>query len=145
MPPRLQLQIPGEHYSRDSDIDAAIQEAQTILELQDDWDGEGSPGYAESTLRRAIDFLLLNTSRAWECCGIRTQAPVIGPGPDGSIDIHWKTSTRKLLVNIPADSNKAATFYGDDRTSRDGATSNVIEGCLDTAIDHLWLLMWLAA
>ena len=40
--------------------------------------------------------------------------PKVLPGPAGSIDIHWKSEKKELLVNIPADPNLPATFYGDD-------------------------------
>ncbi|MDQ2830728.1 MAG: hypothetical protein M3Y74_16985 [Chloroflexota bacterium] len=127
------------------DIQRAIQEAQTILDLQDDWDGEGSAGYAASTLKRASEFVLDNALRLWRSQRLHIPAPVIGPGPDGSIDIHWQLATRTLLVNVPANADKPATFYGSDRTSRDKSARNVIEGFLDTSVQHQWLLMWLIA
>ena len=125
------------------DIQGAIQEAQTILELQDDWDGEGSLGYAASTLKRASEFVLDNALELWRSQRLHAPAPVIGPGPDGSIDIHWQLATRTLLVNVPADANKPATFYGSDRIGRDKPACNVIEGYMDTSAQNQWLLMWL--
>lgn len=126
------------------DIEDAIREAQSILDLRDDWDEAGSVAYAESTLNRAIDFLRHNALSLWESCCLRVPAPVIGPGPDGSIDIHWKTSARTLLVNIKADSSKPASFYGDDRVTRHDSANNVIEGHVDISVENLWLMMWLA-
>ncbi len=124
-------------------IQSAIQEAQTILELKDDWDGEGSLEYAASTLERANEFLLGNALGLWRSQRLHIPAPVIGPGPDGSIDIHWQLATRTLLVNVPADVNKPATFYGSDRISRDKPACNIIEGFMDTSVQNQWLLMWL--
>jgi len=41
-------------------------------------------------------------------------SPKIQPGPEASIDLHWKMERFELLVNIPNDPSKPATFYGDD-------------------------------
>ncbi len=123
------------------DIQGAIQEAQTILELKDDWDGEGSLGYAASTLKRASDFVLDNALELWRSQRLHIPAPVIGPGPAGSIDIHWQLATRTLLVNVPVDVDKPATFYGSDRINRDKSACNVIEGFLDTSVQNQWLLI----
>jgi len=123
------------------EIEKAIEESRSILDLRDDWDGEGSPGYADEVLDRANEFLIENAVHLWTTCGLRVDAPVIGPGPNGSIDIHWRTRDRSLLVNIPADDDEVATFYGDDR--RDPARRTV-EGRLDLSAQNHWLLMWLA-
>jgi hypothetical protein len=45
----------------------------------------------------------------------KIEVPRILPGPDGSIDIHWDELGYELLINIPADPKKSATFYGDNR------------------------------
>ncbi len=142
------FQIPEEDYpalpSALRDVETAIQESRTLLDLKDDWDGEGSRGYAASTLERATEFLLTNVLSLWKSQRAYVPAPVIGPGPDGSIDINWQFTARKLLVNVPADADKPATFYGSDRVSRDKLARNVIEGCLDTSVQNQWLLMWIA-
>lgn len=95
-------------------LEAEIEQAKRILELGDDWDGEGSPGYSEETFNRADAFLRTHAEGLWESYGIRLPVPRIGPGPDGSVDLHWKLPSRELLVNIPADPNEVPTFYGDN-------------------------------
>jgi len=125
-------------------VEAAIQESRTILDLKDDWDGEGSCGYAASTLERVNGLLSNNALSLWRSQRVQIPAPVIGPGPDGSIDINWQLTTRKLLVNVPADADKLATFYGSDRVGRGELAHNVIEGRLDTSVQNQWLLMWIA-
>ena len=84
-----------------------------ILELEDNWDGEGSPSYSLDTVDRAIEFAATQARvlRDFARC---LPMPEIGAGPDGSIDLHWKLPSRELLVNIPADANEVATYYGDD-------------------------------
>jgi hypothetical protein len=74
----------------------------------------------------------------WEEFGVSAPAPKIGKGPVGSIDLHWRTPGRELLVNIPPDVTAPADYYGDDRHG-----GHVVKGTLDPAEDNLWLLMWL--
>jgi len=118
-------------------LKAEIEQAKRILELQDDWDGVGSPGYSEDTFNRAIAFLTMEAEGLWESWGIRLPVPRIGPGPDGSIDLHWKQPSWELLVNISADANEMAVFYGDNY----GAQK--IRGSLDPKNFNLGIVAWL--
>jgi hypothetical protein len=109
-----------------------------MLDLSDDWDGEGSPGYAEATWQRAVTFLLAGATQLWGDQGIVVAAPEILPGPNGSVDLHWRTPDRELLVNVPADVDAPARYYGDH-----GGGLHPIEGTLDVSAVNHWLLMWL--
>ena len=115
----------------------ALARSRKILSLPYDWDEAGSAGYAEVTWERAKDFLLNNAKQLWLKNQIRIDTPKILPGPDGSIDILWKTAQRELLVNIPEQQNESANYYGDDKNSQ------IVKGSLDTSADNRWLLMWL--
>jgi hypothetical protein len=101
-----------EHVARQ--LSAEMKRAKQVLELGYDWDGEGSEGYSEDTLNRAITFLNTHVKGLWDSYGRSSPIPKIGPGPDGSIDLHWSERSWELLVNIPVDPNAMATFYGDD-------------------------------
>jgi hypothetical protein len=120
-----------------STLRQAIQESRWILSLEDNWDGEGSPRYNERTWGRAVGFLKRNAISLWNNRSIWIDPPRISPGPNGSIDLHWKTAVRELLINIPADLNQLAGFYGDDRAN------NTVEGKIDTTGQNEWILMWL--
>ena len=115
-----------------------IERSRSMLDLPDDWDEAGSPGYAEATWERAVGFLVRNASWLWRDYGVPIQAPRIRKGPDGSIDLDWRTPGHELLVNVPADPNESATYYGDD-----GAGRHQVKGSLDTSAPNQWLLMWL--
>ena len=116
-----------------------MERSRTILDLPDDWDEEGSPAYAESTWLRAAGFLADNASRLWDEYGVVVAAPRIRKGPDGSIDLDWRTPHRELLINVPAAPEEPAAYYGDD-----GTGGHSIKGTLDTSARNQWLLMWLA-
>ncbi len=119
------------------ELEAEIKASTRILKLNDNWDGEGSPGYSSRTLERAITFLRTHVEHLWENFGIQAPVPRINPGPMASIDLHWKEQTWELLVNIPADETKRAAFYGDDY----GA--GVIKGAVDVTRPNFGLLEWL--
>ena len=109
-----------------------------ILDLQDNHDGEGSPGYKEETWQRAVDFVRNNAIWLWQRFGIHVELPEILPGPEGSIDLHWKSVRYDLLVNMPATASARATFYGDDRRG------TFIKGAFDSSACNQGLLLWLA-
>jgi hypothetical protein len=122
----------------ESMLTEAIQGSRWILDLKDDHDGEGSPGYCESTWRRAAEFVRNNAVWLWQRFHIGIATPEILPGPEGSIDLHWKSEHYDLLVNMPASSSAKATFYGDDRRG------TFIKGAFDPAACNQGLLLWLA-
>jgi hypothetical protein len=120
-------------------VAAPIVASRAMLALGDDWDGEGSPGYQETTWLRAVDFLVGSALGLWEEFGVSAPVPKIRKGPAGSVDVHWRTTDRELLVNVPP-GDGPADYYGDDHGG-----GHVVKGTLDPSEDNLWLLMWLTA
>ena len=118
-------------------LDDAVQRSRDLLDLKDDWDGDGAISIKEPTWRRMYAFLLRNATDFWEVTGAAIPAPKVGPAQEGSIDLLWKIGDRMLLLNIPEDSAQPASFYGEK-----GALDS-IKGNLDTASQSHWLLMWL--
>jgi|GEM_PF-3180535 len=118
-------------------ISEAIRDSRSILDMKDNWDEEGSPGYTEATWNRAVQFIRENVRRLRQFNGVRIAPPRILPGPDGSIDIHWKLPKRELLINIPLDPEEPASYYGD------AGAKDLIKGRLDTSSRNEWILMWL--
>jgi hypothetical protein len=129
----LRLQIP----KVDDEIKQAIQASKSILDLEDDWDGEGSIAYSEATWKRATDFVWKNAMALWDSCECMVSAPRITPGPSGSIDLYWETDSHELLVNIPAAEDQPATYYGERQAGE------VLKGSLIPSSRNQWLMMWL--
>ena len=116
-----------------------IDRSRELLALADDWDEHGSPGYDEIVWNRAVRFLVDVTARLWAEHKVLADTAAVLPGPEGSIDLDWRTHGRELLVNVPRDPRSPATFYGDD-----GAGGRQVKGTLDTEVPNRWLLVWLA-
>ena len=124
--------------TRETDgLHEAIESANHLLKLGDNWDGEGSPGYKADTLLRAANFLREQDDLLDKICGMSVPIPRIDPGPDGSIDLFWKESTWELLVNISPEQTQPASFYGED------ADGQVIKGTLKASESNLGLILWL--
>lgn len=92
-----------------------IETSKSILNLDKNWDEEGSVGYSESTLIQAIDFITNYAHWIWDEMRIVIDTPKFLPGPEGSIDLLWKKEKYELLINIPVPPNAIAGFYGDDK------------------------------
>lgn len=118
-------------------IEQAIKASRQILSLSDNWDDEGSPGYAEHTWERATQFVRRVATAFIAEYKRLIEPPKITPGPDGSIDVRWKSAKRTLLVNFPANEDVPADFFGSDKGK------DTIKGTLDLSSQNLWLLMWL--
>jgi hypothetical protein len=127
----------GRRVEMHSGIQEAITASSSILELEDDWDDQGSPRYSEATWRRASEFLLRQADLARVSLGRELPVPKILPGPNASIDLHWKVPGFELLVNIPSDAAQPATFYGDDYRN------SCIRGNLNPAEEVRGLVVWL--
>ena len=115
----------------------AIELSRRILDLSENWDEEGSPAYAEATWDRAAHHVKQTAIEYRKSSGVWVNPPKITPGPDGSIDVRWKTSARSVLINFPAADSEPVQFFGSDRDIES------IRGTLDIFSQNLWILMWL--
>lgn len=118
-------------------LQVAIEEARERFRLRSlESDDEGVATSPE-TLDRAIAFVRQTAAIAFERHGIDIDVPKILPGPDGSVDILWRSPRYDMLVNIPADTETLADFYGD---KLDGLT---IKGTFRPEIHHDGIVGWL--
>jgi hypothetical protein len=95
----------------DRGLESEIERAKEVLGLQHER-SSGDALYSEDTLLRSIEFLTKQNEWLWRSCGLALPVPTIGVGPSGSVDLYWKQPTKQLLVNIPAEANALATFFG---------------------------------
>lgn len=117
----------------------AVEKSRWMLDLRDNWDDEGAPGYAQATWERAVRFLLESALGVWRAYGIASPAPQIQNGPEGTIDLLWESSDFSLLLNIPVDEVEPASYYGSN------ARGEEMRGTLDARQPHEFLLLWMKA
>lgn len=122
-----------------SEVANRIIDSHSILLLPNNWDGEGSPSYRESTWLRAADLVARSSASFWTTLRAVPSPPIISHGPDGSIDIVWKAGKKKLAVNIPEEPSDVVTFFGRDVDSG----HNVLQGEAKHSEDFQWMLVWL--
>ncbi len=82
------------------------------INLQDDWDGQGSKGFSEELWQRVIDFLLIIYIRLYKE-ELHAPFPLVLPNTDGSLDIDWETETFELLINFSPDPEELVHMYGE--------------------------------
>lgn len=94
-------------------FEAVIEDSRWILALDDNWDEEGAGTYDVRTWEEATS-LLRTYALAARSRHKTIPVPVIGPGPDGSIDLHWTSGKFVLLLNVRKAGDPAgpAGFYG---------------------------------
>lgn len=114
-----------------------INESRSLLQLPDDWDEEGSSAIDPKAWERATHLIKWHAALLWARQGMILPTPRILPGPDGSIDIHWRTESRELLLNVPIDAAEPASYYGDDF----GSDSR--KGTLEPGAVDMGLFSWL--
>jgi hypothetical protein len=95
-----------------SAIDEAIEAARYLVNMPADWDEAGAEPIAGATWERATNTLREAARVAYLRCNYVLPPPRIGPCPDGSIDLYWKTGEFTLLINVqPNDAE--SDFYGE--------------------------------
>lgn len=116
----------------DPELTTELESIEARLETVDE---NGAPLYSKRAFDRTRAFLMAQSARAKKMYGHFFPVPDIGPGPEGSFDLHWKTSKCELLINISPD--KPAVFYGDDYGIRK------IKGSLNPDTWDLGIILWL--
>jgi len=119
----------------DDSLRAEITQAEQVIGRPDA--DEDSSVYSRETLNIAIAFLRAQSTQFRKMYGFCAPVPQIGPGPDGSVDLHWKQEGWELLVNIPQGSNQQAAFYGDDYGTQ------TIKGTLAPSKINYGIIAWL--
>lgn len=97
-----------------SELTEEIEHSKRLLKLNDNWDGEGSKGYLKPTWEKMVTFLMTLSNEFHDRYGLMIHAPIINPGTEGAIDLHWKEERFELLMSIPENDEIAMNYYGDN-------------------------------
>lgn len=119
-------------------LETAIAGSREILDLELDPDAGIDTQYTEETWKRSVKLLQQLAESFWGDHGRSLPVPSIAPAVGGSVDLFWESEDQTLLINIPADPAKSATFYG--RRRPDGKISGSL-AVDDGKLRHLtgWL------
>jgi hypothetical protein len=142
----IDAQTQGEAWKRHSSepasendlcLQAELELAEVKLKNIGDAEEEEVPVYSKDAFRRASIFLKAQSAQFCKMYNVPAPIPNIGPGPNGSIDLHWKRKDYELLVNIPVDNCELASFYGDNYGT------HKIKGSFDPTTFDYGIIMWL--
>lgn len=120
-----------------SSIALAINNSTYLLDLQDDWDDQGSTAIDFNTWRTSVEYLINYSTWIYEKFDIIINHPKINAGPKDSIDMLWHSSKFRLLMNIQKNGDDV-TYYGDNNHNK-----NSVKGRLDSDGIQTFFAMWL--
>lgn len=129
------LQIPD----RLAHVIDAIEESRALLELPNDWDGNGTPGFTEQTWTRAAEVLIAFATLLATHHRVMVEDVEILPGANGGLDIDVRSGDRQLLFAVSSHPQQEVRFYGDD-----GRRGKQVKATLDPSTIPKWLLVWMA-
>jgi hypothetical protein len=98
-----------------AEIKESIEKSEWMLSLSENWDDGGAPKINVQAFDTAKIFLLAFSKWAFQRHGLKIPAPVIGPVPDGGVNLEWDEPAFKLLINVPASTPMLANFYGEKK------------------------------
>jgi hypothetical protein len=113
--------------------------SRSLLDLDDDWDDRGSPGYAASTWLRAVDLLIRVAEGLRSHHATRLATADVLPGSSGHVGLELRTDRKRLLLSVPPVPDVSVRYYGHDT-----AKTTTTKGTLDLTLPIGWLLAWLA-
>jgi hypothetical protein len=92
----------------------AIEKSRSMLDMEDNCDGEGCIATKEDVWNRATQLLSRISSSIYDGFGFSILAPHISCDVMGGVDFHWKHEKFELLVDVLKKEDYTASFYGDN-------------------------------
>jgi hypothetical protein len=94
-----------------------LEDAKSLLNLENNWNGEGYKLISKEVFERLSNFVLLYASHLIEKDYI-LESPEIFPSKDGSLYLEWSNSLYTFTIKINSEKNIA--YYYFERTLDDG-------------------------
>lgn len=113
-----------------------INNSKYLLDFRENWDGEGSKAYTSQTWIKSVQFLLKFYEWREQNHKDMIRPPKIYQGPEGSIDIYWKSPTFTYLINIPEETNRANYFYKSSSGTSVEGEFNITQVAFDELQQH---------
>ncbi len=106
-------------------VEELVDQSKYILTLEEGWDGEDGSPVNKAIWETATSFLRAYVKYIDQRYGFSFDLPEINPLRDGSIDLEWRTSKGRLLINFNEKHPHEASFYGDRYADEDSIKGNV--------------------
>jgi hypothetical protein len=104
--PEVAEGIPLAHRHSAARAAEALEEIETYLTLDSDWDLEGARPIDREAAALAAQIVRLVEESAGKQ-GVSWQTPVVGPDPDGGIDLVWRSDDRQALIMARPDHSQS--------------------------------------
>ncbi|MBN1197967.1 MAG: hypothetical protein JXA23_01355 [Bacteroidales bacterium] len=116
-----------------------IEHSKHMLSLEPGWDEENAQPIDPEIWKAAVKFLMLYATEILEDSERILELPEINPCKDGTVDLSWRTSRARLLINLRKSEDVILAFYYGD------FYKNVrpIKGWVNTDNVDLYLSMWM--
>ena len=118
---------------------AEIERARYLLDLPDDWDTNGSPGFAEATWTRTVGLAVDLSTRLVDGWALTPRDVEIMPGANGNLSLEVVYPGATLLFSVPPERDAPIRYYG--RSDDSGRTT---KGLLAPEETPDWLSLWTA-
>jgi hypothetical protein len=99
------------------EIVTLLVKSQKILDLDDNWDENGSQKISIESWRSTANFLISYSKKIFKDYGYIIDVPKIYPSIEGSIDIAWEKESYGFMINIDA-SGEIANYYVDNKADQ---------------------------
>lgn len=119
---------------------AEIERARYLLDLPDDWDDDGSPGFAEATWSRTVAFAVDLCTRLVDGWSVTPRDVEIMPGANGNLSLEVAYPNATLLFSVPPTRDEPIRYYG-----RSDAADRTTKGLLAPEESLDWLSLWTAS
>lgn len=82
-----------------------------MTQLLDDWDDDGGKAVSKD-LASCVETFLTKMDAMARNWNRKVPDPHVSPGPEDTVDIHWKDKESELLVNVK-NADGLCSFYGE--------------------------------
>ena len=117
-----------------------IEYSKYILSLESGWDDENAIVIDPEVWKVACKFIIQYVTDIYENYDRIIDEPEINPCKDGTIDLSWRNSRVRLLINFKRSGNEIRQYYYGDFYKKDEKT---IKGWSNTNVIDPSLLMWM--
>jgi len=121
-----------------SKVQVELREAQSMLDLEEDWDGLGAKKISSALFDLMTKSVHSYSKRVQPICLLRMDIE-ISAVPDGSIDVAWYGPKARLLMNFKTKDHQPWLYFF--ATSQDG--SEHIKGKIDPTKTEEFLVTWM--